>query len=213
MNPVNRWREAEHVAAYLDAADGIPHRQEGETVVLELVGENPRRVLDLGTGDGRLMGLVRLAHPGCRGVAVDFSPSMLGAARARFVDDPAVEVIEHDLDHTLPAQWGHFDVVISSFAIHHVVDPRKHTLFAEVFERLEPGGLFVNLEHVSSPTDELHVEFLQALGTDPADDDLSNKLMGVEPQLTWLRQVGFTDVDCFWKWRELALLAGRRPAG
>jgi tRNA (cmo5U34)-methyltransferase len=50
-----------------------------------------------------------------------------------------------------------------------------------------------------------------ALGVKPEDDDPSNKLVAVETQLGWLRATGFADVDCFWKWRELALLSGRRP--
>ena len=36
--------------------------------------------------------------------------------------------------------------------------------------------------------------------------------MGIEgTQLQWLRDIGFEDVDCGWKWLELALLVGVRP--
>jgi tRNA (cmo5U34)-methyltransferase len=135
---------------------------------------------------------------------------MLGLARERFAGESAVEIVEHDLDQPLPP-LGRFDVVVSTFAIHHCVDARKRALYGEVFAVLDPGGRFLNLEHVDSPTPALHEAFLAAIGKTPAEDDPSNKLVAVETQLAWLREIGFTNVDCFWKWREVALLAGVKP--
>jgi SAM-dependent methyltransferase len=207
---VNRWPDVEHALTYLARADQVPHRTEGEAALLEFVPATPRRVLDLGTGDGRLLALVRTARPGVAGLAVDFSPPMLERARERFADVADVAVVEHDLDVPLP-ELGRFDLVVSSFAIHHVDDDRKRALFAEVFAALAPGGVFLNLEHVASPTPELHDGFLAAMGTPPEQDDPSNKLASVEVQLGWLRASGFEQVDCHWKWRELALLGATRP--
>ena len=168
-------------------------------------------MLDLGTGDGYLMGVVRAERPRVTGIACDFSDEMLDHARARFGGDDGHRVVRHDLDDPLPSAWGAFDVVMSSFAIHHVHDERKRALYGEVFERLGPGGVFFNLEHVASPSAELHDEFLAAIGKTPETDDPSNKLAPVETQLALVARPRLRDVDCHWKWRELALLSGRRP--
>jgi tRNA (cmo5U34)-methyltransferase len=207
---VNLWSNAEHALHYLGRRDRIPHRSEGYDVMLELLPGRVERVLDLGCGDGLCLDLVVAARPGAGGVALDFSAEMLERARARFADDPGVEVVEHDLSVPLP-DLGSFDVVVSGYAIHHLVDHRKQALYREVFDLLQPGGVFVNVEHVASPTDALHGEFLDAIGVGADGDDPSNKLVAVDTQLGWLRAIGFRDVDCFWKWRELAVLAGRKP--
>jgi tRNA (cmo5U34)-methyltransferase len=58
-NPVNLWTSAEHARDYLGRADQISHRTEGEAALLECIRAGTRRILDLGTGDGRLLALVR----------------------------------------------------------------------------------------------------------------------------------------------------------
>jgi len=205
---VNLWQSTEHALDYLRHADSIPHRVEGEATLLEFLPADAHRILDLGSGGGRLLSLVKSARPEAEFVALDFSPAMLEALSANFARDARVSVVAHDMDRPLP-ELGRFDAVISSFAIHHVTHARKKALYREIFEVLLPGGVFCNLEHVASPTPALHTAFLKAIACD--DEDPSNKLLDVETQLGWLRQIGFDEVDCHWKWRELALFVGQKP--
>ncbi len=207
---VNLWTSTEHALDYLRHADTITHRVEGEAALLEFVPATARRILDLGSGAGRLISLVKTACPQAECIALDFSPAMLDALAKQFENDPRVRIVAHDLENALPA-LAPFDAVISSFAIHHLRHERKRSLYTEVFRLLSPGGVFCNLEHVASPTIELHHEFLTRIGFTPETEDPSNKLLNAETQLGWLREIGFTHVDCHWKWRELALMAGVKP--
>jgi len=159
--PVNLWTSPGHAHDYLNRADSILHRGEGESTLLEFIPKTAGRILDLGTGDGRLLALVKSMWAGreaavgrdldVQAVAIDFSPAMLAAAERRFGADSSVTIVAHNLDHPLPA-LGKFDAIISSFAIHHLVHPRKRALYAEIHAALNPGGVFCNLEHVASPT-------------------------------------------------------------
>jgi tRNA (cmo5U34)-methyltransferase len=208
--PRNEWTTAEHVHRYLDRADEFPRRAEGESVLLDQVSRHARRILDLGTGDGRLLGLLRIDRPEMHGVGIDFSALMLEAARNRFADDDSIELVAHDLAEPLPP-LGRFDAIVSSMAIHHLEHERKRSLYREVFDLLEPGGTFANFEHVASPTHRLHVAFFAAIAEPLENEDPSDRTIDVETQLAWLRELGFEDVDCYWKWLEMALLVGVKP--
>ena len=207
---LNEYATAEYALKYLARVDGIPHRAEGDGALLSFIPRSARRILDLGTGDGRLLALLRIDRPEMEGAALDFSPTMLDAARKRFATDANVRVIEHNLDEPLP-ELGRFDAIVSGFAIHHCHDARKKEIYAEVFHALNDGGIFCNLEHVASATPQLHLKSLGVFGSTPANEDPSNKLAMVETQLTWLREIGFEEVDCYWKWMELALFGGTKP--
>jgi SAM-dependent methyltransferase len=209
--PGEEWRDDEkRVGEYLAAAGQFPHRTEGEGVLLDHLPRGARRVLDLGTGGGRLLGLLLADRPELRGVGIDFSELMLASARELFDGAERVELVVHDLDRPLP-ELGRFDAVVSSFAIHHLDHDRKRELYGEAFALLEPGGVFANLEHVASPTPRLHRAFFEAIGEPLENEDPSDRTLDVETQLGWLREIGFDDVDCYWKWLEMALLIGVRP--
>ena len=204
---MNEWSLPEQALNYLSRADKIPHRTEGESALLEEINPHSKRILDVGSGNGRLLDLCLLKCPDASGVALDFSSTMLEKLREKYESGDRVTVVEHDLNGPLTFDFESFDVVVSSFAIHHVDDIRKYKLYKEIWEILQKDGIFCNLEHVSSPTENLHKRFIELLDS---NEDHSNILLDVETQLKWLREIGFYDVDCLWKWRELALLVGKK---
>jgi hypothetical protein len=127
---------------------------------------------------------------------------------------------------------GPFDAVVSGYAIHHLTHDHKRALYAEIFELLSAGGPFVNCEHVASPTGRLERLFDEAMSEHLWErrrergeavtreqvlaeylnrpDRAANILAPVEDQCRWLREIGFADVDCFWKYFELAIFGGYR---
>lgn len=209
MPDPSQWGEEAHVAEYLGRMDRLAARAAGEDALRDVLPRAPRRVLDLACGDGRLAALVLEARDTVDAVvAVDSSPPMLERATARFAADPRVIVEPRDLDDPIE-DLGEFDVVVSGFAIHHLEDARKRSLFGELATMLTPGGIFANLEVVASPTPELHATFLAAIGR--TADDPGDRLVSVDTQLAWMRDAGLTQVDCLWKWRGFALLVGGAP--
>ena len=208
MKTNSEWKSAEHALNYLGRADKIPHRTEGESVLLEEIPAGSKNILDIGSGNGRLLDLCLLKCKDAFGTALDFSQTMLESLHDKYQKNRKINIVEHDLNDPLSFEFESFDAVVSSFAIHHVDDNRKYQLYNEVWQILQKGGVFCNLEHVSSPTENLHKIFFEKLGV---EEDGNNKLLDVETQLKWLNEIGFEDVDCYWKWRELALLVGKKP--
>jgi ubiquinone/menaquinone biosynthesis C-methylase UbiE len=216
----------------------IPDRARQMEIVLRLLQSAPtppRRILDVGSGDAILLAALLETFPEASGVALDFSPPMLDQARKRLASfGPRAAVVEADL--STPA-WQEkvarpFDAVVSGFAIHHLPHDRKRKLYEEIFNSLADGGSFVNCEHVASATPRLERLFDEAMSehlwkqrSDAGEnvtreqvlaeyltrpDRAANILAPVEEQCRWLRDIGFEDVDCYWKYLELAVFGGRK---
>jgi SAM-dependent methyltransferase len=233
------WKHPDVAAAFLNERSLlIPDRPRQFDVLLRVLRFAPRppsRVLDPGTGDGLILATVLTAFPQTTGVALDFSPPMLDQARARLAPfGDRASVVEADLQSPdwRQAAPGPFDAVVSGFAIHHLPDARKQTLYREIYDLLSEGGVFVNLEHVSSPTPRIEALFDDAMSEHlyrrrrekgeavtqeqvrqeflERPDRAANILAPVEDQCRWLRAIGFREVDCFWKYFELAVFGGTK---
>jgi tRNA (cmo5U34)-methyltransferase len=199
------WSNPTRVAEYLSRE--IPHRDVAEEMLLEALPGRVERFLDLGTGDGRLSALIRARHPDSCGVGVDISQPMLARAQERLGSEPRFELLAHDISRPLTVA-GPFDAVVSGLAIHHLGDERKRALFGEIHALLVPGGVFVNLDLVTSATVEQHERFRREIGR--VQDDPTDRLAGLCEQLSWLENTGFGGVDCHFKWLELALVVAKR---
>lgn len=96
--------DPDHSLNYLRYADSFPHKNEGEAILLENIPANATRILDIGSGSGRLIKMIKEnTRKSCiEFVALDISPTMLKSLKHNFANDTSVKVIEHDLDASLP---------------------------------------------------------------------------------------------------------------
>lgn len=232
--PGAHWQSEELAASFAERRRIlIPLLEVQEDVLRHLLARHERpiaRFLDLGCGAGAMSELLLSELPVCEGVLVDFSEPMLARVGLNLADHVGRwQAIAGDLNDPawrdgLPA--GRYDAVVSGLAIHHLPPERKPALFAEVFELLEPGGMFVNMDYVTidGPLRGLFDEQMLANavraeldsgGTrhehelDLEDDD--DRPDTVEDQLRWLREAGFEQVEVHFKWAEAAIFGGTKP--
>jgi tRNA (cmo5U34)-methyltransferase len=157
------WQRPAVASGYQAIRDGVPFVDAQFEVMhrlFDVARIRVRRLLDLGSGDGIVTAVIAERHPVAHAVLVDFSESMMAAAHARFpsrASGPKADFVPGDLRavdwHDRVVAAGPYDAVVSRYAIHHLPDEDKRALYMEVLGWLVPGGMFVNIEHVSSASD------------------------------------------------------------
>ncbi len=236
------WKVDEQVQLFLEGIRGaIPFFDaQIETMMNLIEGHGISSFLDLGCGDGILSRAILSRYPSARGVLLDFSMPMLKKARETLAGQAAsLEFVRADFScpdwpsKACGISKKNFDVIVSGYAIHHQTAEVKRAIYKAIFELLSPGGLFINIDHVASPTEHLrdisdnifigHLKAYHESQGGPADfekvrdvflkrmTEEAGVLSALGSQIRWLRECGFIEVDCFFKSFELAVFGGQKP--
>ncbi|HEY7768894.1 metalloregulator ArsR/SmtB family transcription factor [Longimicrobium sp.] len=110
---------------------------------------------DLGCGTGQMA--ASLAPFVARVIAVDGSPAMLEAARARLAGTANVEVREGELE-SLPIEPGTLDAAVAFLVLHYVAEPAD--ALAQAARALKPGGRLLVVDMMPHDREE----YRQAMG-------------------------------------------------
>jgi SAM-dependent methyltransferase len=236
------WKLPAIVNRFLSYRAAIPLAQEQIGVMMSILKSRRGPIgnfLDLGCGDGILGAAILGEYPSAHGVLVDFSEPMLeqaGEQLKEYTDQLTFENLDYGNRSWVSRVQAHapFDAIVSGYSIHHQPDARKREVYEEIFSLLKPGGWFVNIEHISSAATlnidlfENHYvaaryamerqnggsrtfeEIAQEYKNRP--DKAANILASVELQCDWLGEIGYQEVDCYFRIYELAVFAGRKPS-
>ncbi len=179
--------------------------------------KKPNRVLDLGAGTGLLTYFWYQQYPSTEYVLVDIADEMLNVARKRFagIDRVSYQV----LDYTKGLPDGDFDVIASALSIHHLEDPDKQKLFAEIYDKLPRGGLFVNYDQFCAGQNEMNQWFNnywegQLAKSGLTEHDIAlweerkklDRECSVEEEIEMLSKCQFTTVKCVYAYQKFAVI-------
>jgi ubiquinone/menaquinone biosynthesis C-methylase UbiE len=228
------WQRQDVTQHYLEQVrGGIPFGAEQAKIMLQVVNHftpYPKRIMDLGCGNGFLAEILLKSYPEASAVLLDHSEPMVENARIHMKNYMSrCEIIHGDFSHSIQqyAKQGTVDCIVSGYAIHHLPHTKKKELYQEIYNILAPGGIFINVEHtasVSPEVEKLHDElFIDHLASHNKrnrkevareyynrPDKEDNILEKVDVQVNWLREIGFNHADCYFKWMELAVFGGTK---
>jgi tRNA (cmo5U34)-methyltransferase len=227
------WKSGEIVQTWAaEAADR--ERNHGDqwrlmALLLPFGDQDAFRFLDLGAGTGAASRAILAAHPASRGILADFSAEMMGAGERDLHSFAGrYEYVEFDL---LAGDWpavipAAVDAVVTSLCVHHLPDERKQSLFTEIYQRLVPGGWYLNYDPVRAedPAVAATWERVTDLRGPAAAHKRHNRtpqeqaryenhvryMIPLARQLGYLRAAGFEGIDVYWKRLDYAIYGGYR---
>jgi trans-aconitate 2-methyltransferase len=175
-----------------------PMEQLGREVLARLPLHGDETVLDAGCGTGRITAALLDRLPRGRVIAVDGSPAMLDAARARLGDDPRVQLLRADLAD-LQLDGVRCDAVLSTATFHWIPDHAR--LARALCGVLRPGGRLVAQCGGVGNIASVHAAAAEVAGSRPFASHLADWsgpwiFRSPAAMARDLTAAGFIDVDC-----------------
>ncbi len=229
------WKSGEAVQAWTAEAQAQERHRAGHrrfmAALLPFGKQEAFTFLDLGAGTGAASRTILDLHPGSTAILADFSTEMMRAGE-REMAPYAGRYRNVEFDMSTGGEWpaaipATLDAVVTSMCVHHLPDERKQGLFAEIFDRLVPGGWYLNYDPVRAGDpvveatwqrvndDENPAAASKRLHRTPLEQaSWDNHVRYIPPlsqQLEYLRSAGFEGVDVYWKKLENVIYGGRRP--
>lgn len=190
------------------------------------------RALDLGCGDGIIMHELLKIDNSISATLLDGSEDMLDKAKERLDGIKNIHFIRASFQEVLNGkiELPLFDLIASSLAIHHLRMNEKKSLFNYIYSHLTNGGYFVNIDVILSPTEALEKWYLtlwkewiiekqamlklednyENIICNYKESDHYNNLDTLTNQLNALKDIGFKDVDCFYKYGVFSMYGGKK---
>ena len=182
---------------------------------------NNPNILDIGAGTGLLSSLILEKFPDANVTLIDLSEKMLDVAKDRFRANPNITYIIND--YTIYKFDKKYDVIISSLSIHHLTGDEKKQLYHNIYSSLNENGVFINADQVLGGTPNLESLYKRDWKYKVENSGLSkeeilsgyeraklDKMSTLEDQINWLKDAGFLDVDCVYKYFNFVVLFGRK---
>jgi tRNA (cmo5U34)-methyltransferase len=182
--------------------------------------ESPN-ILDIGAGTGLFSSFMLEKYPKANMTLIDISEKMLEVANSRFKNNSNVKYIVDD--YTKHKFEDTFDIVISSLSIHHLTDADKKDLYNKIFSIMKENSLFINADQVLGNTPYLETVYKEDWKKKIESSGLSkteimsayertslDKMSTLDVQIAWLKEIGFSDVDCIYKYFNFVVLMGRK---
>ncbi len=116
------------------------HRKIKKTALSNLDLPDEAKILDLCTGTGDIVGILKSLHPSANIIGVDFSEKMLEIAKEKY---PDINFIQADCS-ALPLEDKTFDLCVISFGLRNT--EILNQILKEIHRVLKPGGIFINID-------------------------------------------------------------------